>query len=413
MNWGLLLSMLPLAALLWFATTHAGRQCGSMARVGLATLPQRLGSSAVVVVGIAGVVGVLVAVLAIAAGFERTFAQTGSDDTVIVLSAGAQSESSSSLDGETVSLLSQLPQVLKNGEGKPVASAEQVVVATLPKRSSGLDVGVTLRGVGEQVWTLWPDVKIVAGRPFQPGLAEVVIGKGAREEFAGLDVGSTVKFENQPWTVVGVFDSGDAHDSEIWGDTQVVGSSHRRGGGVTSLSLRLTDARVVEAFKAAVQSDPRLKVDVHTTRQFYNRQAEKFVRMMRIVGGAIGVIMALGAIFGALNATYSSIADRVREIATVRAIGFRSFPVIVSVLLETMLLATVGGLIGGGAAWAIFDGFTGSTGGFGGQVVFAFAVSPQLLWEGLKWALAIGFIGGLLPAIRAARLPIVMGLRAL
>ena len=390
------------------------RETWSVTRIGIGTLPQRLGSSAVVVIGIAGVVGVLVALLAMGAGFEHVLKQTGSDDAVMILHAGAESEATSTLDLDTVAVISQASQVLRDAEGRPVVSAEQLLVASLPTRNSGLDASIAMRGVGGSVWSLTHPVKIVAGRRFTPGLRELIVGNGTRDEFLGLNVGSTVSFEGQAWPIVGVFDSGDAHNSEIWGDAEVIRSSYRRGSTVNSLTLRLIDASAFETFRAGIESDPRLKVSVQTTRQYYSRQSESIAQIVGIVGTAIGAIMALGAIFGALNTTYAAVADRSREIATLRAIGFHGGPVIVSVLLETLLLAALGGAVGAGLTWAIFDGFTASTvGANSSQVVFAFKVSPELLSNGLMWALAIGLIGGLLPAIRAARLPIVLGLRGL
>ena len=390
------------------------RETWSVTRIGIGTLPQRLGSSAVVVIGIAGVVGVLVALLAMGAGFEHVLKQTGSDDAVMILHAGAESEATSTLDLDTVAVISERPQVLRDTEGRPVMSAEHLLVASLPTRNNGLDASIAMRGVGESVWSLTHPVKIVEGRKFTPGLRELIVGNRTRDEFLGLNVGSTVSFEGQAWPIVGVFDSGDAHNSEIWGDAKVIGSSYHRGSTVNSLTVRLIDANVFEAFKAGIESDPRLKVSVQTTRQYYSRQSESIAQIVGIVGTAIGAIMALGAIFGALNTTYAAVADRSREIATQRAIGFHGGPVIVSVLLETLLLAALGGAVGAGLTWAIFDGFTASTvGANSSQVVFAFKVSRELLSNGLMWALAIGLIGGLLPAIRAARLPIVLGLRGL
>jgi putative ABC transport system permease protein len=411
-GWVLLTAAVLLGA--WLMFTPAGRQTRSVIRIGIATIPQRLGSSAVVVVGIAGVVGVLVALLAMGAGFEQILKQTGSDDTVIVLHAGSESEATSLLDNDTVSIISEAPQVLRDPDGRPVASAEQLVVASLPTRNTGLEASIAMRGVGQSAWTLARPVRITVGRKFTPGLRELIVGKGTRAEFVGLNVGATVSFDGESWPIVGVFDSGDAHDSEIWGDAQVIGSSYRRGGTVNSLILRLTDASALDALKAAIESDPRLKVSVQTTREYYSRQSENIAQIVGIVGTTIGAIMALGAIFGALNTTYAAVADRSREIATLRAIGFHGGPVVVSVLLETMLLAVLGGAVGAGLTWAIFDGFTASTvGANSSQVVFAFDVSRQLLASGLEWALAIGLVGGLLPALRAARMPIVLGLREL
>jgi len=409
--WWLLLACMALLAL-WMALTRVGQQTWSVAKVGIATIPQRLGSSAVVVVGIAGVVGVLVAILAMGAGFERTLKQTGSDDTAIVLQAGSRAEAGSAVDHDTVAVASQAPQVLRNAENQPIVSPEQLISVLLPKKSTGLDASIAIRGVGEHVWELWPRVRIIAGRKFKLGLRELLAGKGAHENFSGLNVGSTVTVDGQSWTVAGIFDSGDAHSSELWGDAQVMSSAYRRGSSVNSLTLRLTDARAFSGFKAALLSDPRLKVQVQTTRQYYSQQSETVSRMIRIVGATIALIMAVGAMFGALNATYMAIAGRAREIATLRAIGFRRVPVIVSVLIETMILAALGGIMGAALTWAIFDGFTASTVGDSGQVVFAFNVSPDLLWNGLKWALAIGLIGGLFPAVRAARTPVATGLRA-
>ncbi len=408
--------LLGLAVLLaaWMAFTRRGRQAWSVTEVGIATIPQRLGSSSVVVVGIAGVVGVLVALLAMAEGFQATLKQTGTDDTAIVMRSGANTELNSVLAHDIAVLISQAPQVLKNSHGEPLASQELVVVASLPKKSNGLDANVEIRGVGENAWELRPTVRIIAGRRFTPGLRELIVGKGAREQFANIDLGATLKLNGQVWTVVGVFDSGDAHNSEVWGDVQVVGSTYRRGSSVTSITVRLTGAGDLDAFEAALASDPRLKVDAKSTRAYYSQQSEQLTRMIHVLGTTIGIIMAIGAIFGALNTMYAAVATRAREIATLRAIGFRGLPVIVSVMLETMLLALLGGLLGAAVAWLIFDNYTVSTLGQNfSQVVFAFQVTPPLLWTGLKWALAIGFIGGLFPALRAARQPVTSGLREL
>jgi putative ABC transport system permease protein len=411
--WWLVLAMV-LLLVLWMALTRIGQQAWSVTKVGIATIPQRLGSSSVVVVGIAGVVGVLVALLAMAAGFESTLRETGTDDTVIVMRAGAQTELNSVVDHDTAVVVSQAAQVLHNASGQPIASPELVVVASLPKKSDGLDGNVELRGVGEHAWELRPNVKMIEGRKFQPGLRELITGSGAKGQFRNLDVGSSLKLNGQLWTIVGVFDSGDSHNSEIWGDTGVVGSTYRRGSSTSSVSMRLTSTDAFEPVKAALTTDPRIKVDVSTTRHYYNQQSENITGAIRLLGITVGVIMAVGAIFGALNTMYAAVATRSREIATLRAIGFRGLPVIVSVLLETMLLALLGGALGAALAWAIFDNYTASTLGSNfSQVVFAFKVSPRLLWSGLTWALAIGFIGGLFPAVRAARIPVTVGLREL
>ena len=411
-GWALSALLLPLVV--WLLATRTGRQAWSATRVGIATIPQRLGSSSVVVVGIAGVVGVLVALLAMAAGFAATLKQGGSDDTAIVLRAGAQTELNSVISHETVTLVAQQPQVRRGSGGQPIASGELVVVAALPKRSTGLDANVEVRGVGERAWELRPGLRIIEGRKFTPGLRELIVGKRAREQFAGVDVGSTLKINGQLWRVVGEFVANDANDSDLWGDVEVVGPTYRRGSSATSVTVKLTDPGAFEAFKAALITDPRLKVDVQTTRDYFTAQSANLTRLITALGNAIGIIMAIGAVFGALNSMYAAVATRTREIATLRALGFRGTPVVVSVMLETMLLALLGGMLGAAIAWLLFDHYTASTLGANfTQIVFAFRVSPDLLWRGLKWALAMGLLGGLFPALRAARMSVTDGLREL
>jgi len=409
-----LILSIVLLLVLWMAFTREGRQAWAVTQVGIATVPQRMGASSVVVVGIAGVVGVLVALLSMAAGFEATLRETGTDDTVIVIRGGAQTEINSVVDHNTAAVVTQAPQVLHNGAGQPIASPELVVMASLPKKRDGLDANVAIRGVGEHAWELQPNLKIIAGRKFKPGLRELIAGKGAAAQFNNTEVGTTLKLNGQTWTLVGQFDAGDAHDSELWGDADVVGSAYRRGSSTTSIHMKLTDRGAFEALKAALITDPRIKVDVLTTRDYYNQQSANISRAIRILGITVGIIMAIGAVFGALNTMYAAVAARAREIATLRAIGFRGLPVIVSVLIETMLLALLGGALGAGLAWAVFDDYTAATLGSNfSQVVFAFKVTPALIAGGFKWALIIGFVGGLFPAIRAARVPVTVGLREL
>jgi putative ABC transport system permease protein len=411
--WWLLLGIVAVLAIL-IATTRAGRQVWSVTRIGIATIPQRLGSSSVVVVGIAGVVAVLVAMLSMAQGFAVTLKETGTDDTAIVMRVGAQTELNSVIDHDTATLVSQAPQVVHGPNGQAIASPELVVIAALPKKATGLDANVEVRGVGERAWDLRPRVKIVEGRRFKPGLRELIVGKGAREQFVGVEPGATLKLNGQIWTVVGEFDSNDSHNSELWGDTDIVGSTYRRGSSTTSVTVRLTSASAFDAFKAGLKTDPRLQVDVNTTRQYYNQQSDTLAQIIRVLGTTVGVIMAVGAVFGALNTMYAAVAVRTREIATLRAMGFRGTPVIVSVMIETLLLAFLGGSLGALVAWLVFNGYTASTLGANfSAVVFSFDVTPALLWNGLKWALTMGLLGGLLPALRAARMPVTVGLREL
>jgi putative ABC transport system permease protein len=412
MPWPVLLALVVLLAL-WMGFTRRGQQTWSVTKVGVATIPQRLGSSSVIVVGIAGVVGVLVALLAMGEGFKQTLQLTGDDMTAIVMRGSATSELSSGVGRDDATLIAQMPGIAKDAAGKPIASPELVVVANVPKKSSGTDANVEIRGVGEEAFALRPQVKIIDGRTFKPGLRELIVGKGALAQFAGIGPGSQLNLNNQMWDIVGVFASGDAHESDLWGDVETVSAAYRRQA-YQSVTVRLTAPEALDQLKAAIASDPRLKLEAKTTADYYQAQSQNLTTLINIIGKTIATIMAIGAIFGALNTMYAAVATRAREIATLRAIGFRGVPVVVSVLLETMLLAAAGGLIGGLIAWLIFNNYTVSTLGSNfSQVVFAFKVSPQLLWTGLKWALAIGFVGGAFPALRAARLPVTTALREL
>ena len=411
--WPLLLALAVLF-LLWMQLTRPGRQAGSATSVGVSTLPQRIGSSSVVVVGIAGVVAVLVSLLAMGVGYSEALSNSGSTDTAIVMRDGSASEVSSVLEHDSILAIAEAPGIARDAAGKPIASPELVVAANLPlSDGSGDDGSVQLRGVGEQAWAVRPQVKIIEGRRFQPGMRELVAGKGAATQFAGLEPGKTVRLGNQAWKVAGIFASGDAMDSEVWADAPVVADTYRRGGSRAAVTVRLTDPHAFGAFKAALESNPQLKVDVSTTADYYAKQSEGMTKVIRVMGITVGVIMAIGAMFGALNTMFAAVAARAREIATLRAIGFRGLPVVVAVMLETMLLALVGGLLGGLVAWLLFNGFSASTlaAGTVGKLSFELKVSPALLWTGLKWALAIGFIGGLFPAVRAARLPVTTALR--
>ncbi|KGM56403.1 membrane protein [Lysobacter arseniciresistens ZS79] len=407
--WG----VLAVAALvaLWLLLTRAGRLALAATRVGIASLPQRWGASSVIIVGIAGVVGVLVAMLAMGEGFAETLNRTGSDDSAIMLRGGSQAETNSVITRDQVPLVSALPGIARGGDGRPLLSPELSQVVTLIGKADGTEVNAQLRGVGPKAWEVRPQVEVVEGRRFEPGLRELIVGDGASEQFRGLDVGSTIEIGNQQWTVVGRFESGDSHESELWADAEIVASTYNRPA-FQSITARL-DADGMQQLKAALAADPRLKLDVETTSSYYSKQSENLTRLITVLGTVIGAIMAIGAVFGALNTMYAAVAGRAREIATMRAIGFRGLPVVVAVMLETMLLALLGGVLGAALAWLVFNGYTVSTlGNNFSQVVFSFRVSPELLWSGLKWALGIGLVGGLFPALRAARLPVTTALRA-
>ena len=400
---------------LWMFLFRSGAQARSVTAVGISTLTQRLGSSAVIVVGIAGVVGVLVALLAMADGYAQTLRNSGSLDTAIVMRGASANEVSSSLSREDIVQIEQAPGVARNAKGEAILSAETVVAANLPVRGSETgDTGsAQVRGISAAAFAVRPNVKIIEGKTFQPGLREIIVGKGAVRQFDGLTVGATLKLGNQPWTVVGIFASGDSMESELWADANVVNDAYKRGAARNSATVKLENPAAIKAFSAALEGNPQLKVKATTTLEFFSKQGEQMTKVLRIIGITVGAIMAVGAVFGALNTMFAAVAARAREIATLRAIGFRGLPVVVAVMLETTLLALIGGLIGGFVAWLLFNGFEASTMSAGsvGKLSFNLAVSPGLLWEGIKWALAIGFIGGLFPAVRAASLPVTTALR--
>ncbi|HZX79705.1 MAG TPA: ABC transporter permease [Lysobacter sp.] len=403
---------LAVALVVWLFASRGGRLALAATQVGIAGLPQRLGASSVIVVGIAGVVGVLVAMLAMGEGFRATLANTGGTDTAIILRGGSQAETNSVITRDQAPLVSSLDGIARGSDGRPLVSAELSQVVNLPTRADGTDANVQFRGVGPQAWLVRPKLKIAEGRRFNPGMRELVVGRGAQKQFEGLDVGRTLRLANQQWTVVGIFEAGDSHDSELWADVDVLGPAYQRQA-FQSMTVKLDGAGGFKRLKAALAADPRLKLDVSTTHDYYAKQSEGLSRLINALGTVIGVIMALGAVFGALNSMYAAVAGRAREIATMRALGFRGTPVVTAVMLETMLLALAGGVIGAAVAWLMFNGHSVSTlGNNFSQVVFQFRVTPELLWTGLKWALGIGLIGGLLPALRAARMEVTEALRA-
>ena len=410
---------LVLAALLaaWLALTRSGRRAMSVANVGISTLGQRLGSSAVIVVGIAGVVGVLVAMLAMAEGYAETLRKTGSTDTAIVLRGASAAEVASGLDRDSLIQIAQTAGIARDAKGEPLASPETVVAANLPLKDGTADDegSVQLRGVGAEVWAVRPQVKIVDGRRFTPGLRELIVGRGAAKQFAGLVPGHEIRLGSQKWIVAGVFASGDALESEIWGDSNVVAETYERGSSRNSVTVRLADPKGFAAFKSALEANPQLKIDASTTLDFFSKQSEGTATVIRVIGIVVGTIMAIGAMFGALNTMFAAVAARAREIATLRAIGFAGLPVVVAILIETMLLALAGGVLGGALAWLLFNGYGASTMAAGsvGKLSFELHVTAGVLWQGLKWALAIGFIGGLFPAVRAATMPVTAALREL
>ncbi len=379
----------------------------------LQSLPARWGPALVAVVGIAGVVMVLTATLAIAQGFKAALELTGAEDVAVIVRGGSSSELSSNVLAAEADVIVDAPGILHDGAG-PVASPELYVLVDLPMRISGTAANVPFRGIGERGRAVRDHFRIVAGRMFTPGLYEVVIGRGALAQFRGLRLGELARFGAQSWRIVGVFeDAGSVTESELWADVHVLQGAYRRLG-VQSVRARLTAPSALPRLIAALNADPRVNVAVSSERTFYAEQSKTLVTLVTVLGTAISIMMGIGAVFGALNTMYSAVAARTREIATLRAVGFGATPVVLSVLVEAVLLGLGGGVLGGLAAWVVFDGIQASTLNFQtfSQLTFAFRVTPGVLLTGIFYAVLLGFVGGLLPGLRAARLPITAGLRA-
>jgi putative ABC transport system permease protein len=393
----------------WFS------QIGSVTWFGLCTIPRRKGSAIAAVVGIAGVVVVFVGVLSIAQGFRRAVTSTGRDDIAIVLRDGANNEMSSGIGRDEARIIKDAPGVARDNQG-PMASAELFVIIDVPKRSTGTEANVPFRGVEVAAPTVRGDVKIIQGRMFEPGRNEVIAGVSAAREFAGLDVGKTLKLGRTEWNVVGVFSAGGGvGESELWTDTPVLQQAYQRGDSYQSVCAKLVSADKFQEFKDALTSNPQIKVKVMRQAEFYADQSTMTTSFITGLGTVVALMMALGALLGALNTMYNAVASRGREIATLRALGFGAAPVVCSVLIESLALALTGGIIGGLGAYLAFDGYGAATMNFQtwSQISFAFAVTPKLLLNATLWAATIGLLGGLFPAIRAARLPIAAALREL
>jgi putative ABC transport system permease protein len=372
-------------------------------------------SSVVAVLGIAGTVGVFVAMLALARGFTATVVSSGLPENAIVRQAGADSEMTSALTIEAVRAIEDAPQVARRGR-EPLVSAEVVVIAALPLRDSGSDANVQMRGASPRVTLVRDNVHIVAGRMFQPGLYEIVVGKYASRAYAGLDLGATVRIGPGTWTVVGIFDAnGSAFDSEIWADADVLNGNYQRPTGIfQSVTARLRSREDFEAFEATLARDPRLRVRTVREPDYYESQSRTVSTLITVLGGLVALVMGLGAVLGALNTMYSAVAERAREIAVLRALGFGRGAVVLSFLVESLWIALVGGAIGCIAVLPI-NGVTTSTINWQtfSHLSFAFRITPDLLGWGLGFALLMGMLGGLPPAIRAARANVAATLRSL
>jgi len=381
----------------------------------LRTIPQRAAASAAGAFGVAGVVAVMVAVLSIAEGFRATLARTGSPGTALVLRTGADSEMSSGLALEDTRIIADAPGVAR-AAGQPVASAELFVIIDLPKRSTGTEANVPLRGVQPAAFAVRGNVRIVEGRSFEPGRSEIIVGEGARREFAGLDLGDVLRTGEVEWTVVGVFEAaGSLTESELWCDASVLQPAYRRGSVFQAVYAKLESPERFDEFKDALTSDPRLKIKVMRQDDYYASQSQLLSGIITGLGTLVAAIMGIGAVFGAINTMYSAVAARTREVATLRALGFGGGAVVVSVLVESLLLALAGGALGAVGAYLAFNGYRAATLNWQSfsQVAFAFSVTPRLMLQGLLAALVMGLLGGVFPAIRAARIPVAVALREL
>ncbi len=372
-------------------------------------------STIVAVAGIAGTVGVFIAMLSLARGFRATLVSSGSADNALVTRAGATSEMTSGVGLDSVKIIQDAPGIARGPEG-PLLTSEAVLMAPIPLLSTGTDANVELRGVSPNVFSIRRNIKIIEGRMFRPGLAELIAGKNATNTYSGLKVGNTIALGTVRWQVVGIFDAGgSAFDSEVWGDAHLLnGAYNRPDNNSQSVTVHLDSPAALQQLKDSLTTDPRLNVDVAREIDYYAKQSTRMTTLIKILGGFVAGIMAIGAVFGALNTMYSAVAERGREIATMRALGFGAAAVVISFLIEALLISFVGGAIACIAVLPL-NGLTTSTMNFQtfSNLAFAFKITPELLVKGIVFALTMGLIGGLLPALRAATGPVANALREL
>jgi putative ABC transport system permease protein len=388
------------------------RQIVAVTGMNLRSVPRRLGTSSVVVVGIAAVVGVVISVLGMTRSLSHALVDSGRADRAVVLRGGADNETSSSLLGDAVATIKNAPGIARTPQGDAAASAEMLVNVNLARKEDGTRAGLTVRGIEPAAVTVRPEIQIIEGRTFQPGLREMIVGKGAHSEFRGVEIGDRVSLRDSEWTVVGVFSSGgDASESRLMTDAATLLSAYQRTAS-NSVTVLLESEASFDDFKTALTTNPTLSVSVERETDYYQRQSTDATRFFTIVSNFVGFFMALGALFAALNTMYSAVSSRTVEIATLRAIGFGAGGVVASVLAESLALALLGALLGAAIAWVLFGGNTIALGNGVSSLVFEMRVTPALLGIGIAWACAVGFVGGLFPAVRAARLPVATALRS-
>jgi putative ABC transport system permease protein len=390
------------------------KQIAAVTAMNLKSVPQRLGASSVIVIGIAGVVGVLVSILALVSGLSQMMSGTERADRAIVVSTGAGYETLSNLTREAIQTIADAPGVQRGADGKPLASADVLSILRLPLKRGGSDGNVSLRGVSESAFAVRPETQVVEGRLFGRTVREVIVGRTLQRQFRDLELGKKFLLRGAEWTVVGVFDShGDPHDAEMMTGAETLQSAFERNT-FQSVSVLLESADSFAQFKAGLDGNPALAVDAMREADYSRQQSRAFSRLLSVVAYLIGGIMAVGAVFGAINALYSAISTRSVEIATLRVLGFGAEAIIVSVFAESLLLAMLGGAAGGCIAWLLFNGHAVSTSGGGlTQLSVPLAVDLNLVGFGVLWACVIGMIGAAFPAIRAARAPLAAALRGI
>jgi putative ABC transport system permease protein len=377
--------------------------------INLRSIPQRWGMSLATILSIALVVGVLLGFLAMANGFRATVSGTGSEQIAVLLRAGSQAELNSGFGRDTVRLIETAPGVARDDDGNAILSAELYVITDATKRSTGNDASLSLRGVDDMAPRLRENFQIVQGRMFSEGSNEIVVGEGVIREFSGFDLDTTIRMGPNEWRIVGIFSTGGSvFDSEIWADIGTVQNLYQRGASYQSIRVELDGEGGLEALRQYVEDEPRLDLDVETEKDFFAQSAGGLSNLIMYLGWPLAIIMAVGALAGAWNAMYASVDSRIREIATLRTLGFSGFAAFVGTLVESLMLAFIGGLVGAVITYFVFDGVSASTlGGSFTQVVFSFAVTPAAVVSGVILALLVGLLGGFFPALRASRVPLL------
>ena len=390
------------------------RQVLLVTNMNLRCILERSGSSLVIIVGIAGSVAVMVSLLAMAEGLSSTISSTGEEDRVIILRDGSSSELSSGVAMTELDTVSSSPGI-KSIDGEPMIAGELFAIIDLKKKGAESTSNLPIRGVQPASFKIRPEVEIVEGRNFTTGTAEIIVGKGANNQYEGLEIGDQIKVRDSFATVVGIFSSnGNVHESEIWADLAAAQGLFRRGASASSMILKLNSPDSFDEVGLFVESYPNLELKVQSESDFYENQSSG-ADLIKVFGQVVGYIMAIGAVFAALNTMYSAVSTRLVEIGTLRALGFKGSTVLLALLIEALLLATIGGLLGGAIAYILFNGYTVSTlaGASFSQTAFAFAVTGEIIQQGLTLALFVGFIGGVFPAWNAARRDITEALRSI